>query len=318
MILFHTEDRHRWFLVDEDLALPSGSFAVVRYGGTPMEVDLEFLAPFEVDEAAGQAWIDDRIRRGFRKAGQAFRRFSKHLRKATRNDSAELREVAKGPTVTPEEVFGVRPSEMYRDPEQLRKGVGQAFEWLTARLQPDDAEPNGSRSDPGDLLKSLSQGLRAVREHADKRFAEALARRAAEPAETKPPQLLPVGFFRELPHGDPEGPSLVESRRFLPLAHQPQIVAYLRQAPLLEASTEPVADVLESSAEAIGTASVRTDGLYCWPDDLPGYLERYNVALPPVFLGHLAARGWDLGDIDVTGLQRPPFDSTPGDGALPK
>jgi hypothetical protein len=111
-------------------------------------------------------------------------------------------------------------------------------------------------------------------------------------AERKPRKLLRVGFFAELRHGDAQGPKLAEARRSEPHPHEALLVSYLQQAPVLVTSPGPVRDVLDPDRGYIGTASIHTDGVWCWPGDLAHYVEIYHVALPEAFLAHGQARRW--------------------------
>jgi hypothetical protein len=140
--------------------------------------------------------------------------------------------------------------------------------------------------------------------------APAPAVRVAAPA---PPAQAPgvaggklrrVGFFRELRHGHKEGPSLRDAVRAWAREDEGGIVAYLRGCPVLIASPGRAKDVLDPGGGRAGTGSVKTDGVWAWPDDLPHYVERYHVELPAEFLAHISARkyqvprGVDEGSID--------------------
>jgi hypothetical protein len=113
-----------------------------------------------------------------------------------------------------------------------------------------------------------------------------------------------VGFFRELRHGHKEGPSLRDAVRAWAREDEGGIVAYLRGCPVLIASPGRAKDVLDPGGGRAGTGSVKTDGVWAWPDDLPHYVERYHVELPAEFLAHISARkyqvprGVDEGSID--------------------
>jgi hypothetical protein len=100
-------------------------------------------------------------------------------------------------------------------------------------------------------------------------------------------KLLHVGFFRELRHGEPEGPSLIEAIRPKADYDRRLVVSYLRSSPILFAYPGVVRDVLDSSRLIIGAGHIRTDGVWAWPEDLAYYVEHYNVALPSEFLEHV-------------------------------
>jgi hypothetical protein len=105
-------------------------------------------------------------------------------------------------------------------------------------------------------------------------------------------QLRPVGFFRELRHGMPNGPSLHDAQS--PTAHtnEQKIVTYLRSGHLFIATPGIVRDVLMPAGPVIGSPHVMTDGEWAWPNDLPYYVGQYHVALPAEFIDHMEANDW--------------------------
>lgn len=131
----------------------------------------------------------------------------------------------------------------------------------------------------------------------------------AAPVASGPRMVKRVGFFRELKHGDPHGPSLHDVVRSAPAPHASSCVAYLRQNPILVASMGRVTDVLHPPNGRAGTGSVRTDGVWAWPDDFAHYVERHHAELPAAFVAHASARGWapaQLSDADLAGLTLEP------------
>lgn len=101
-----------------------------------------------------------------------------------------------------------------------------------------------------------------------------------------PTSFKSLGFFRELSYGEPDGPSLLQSRRDAPQPHEDLIVDYLGRGTLQIASPGPVWDVIDGSGP-IGTASCYTDGEWLWPGDLRHYVSRYHVALPEEFVARV-------------------------------
>ncbi|MGE0868043.1 MAG: hypothetical protein AB7P03_05770 [Kofleriaceae bacterium] len=117
-------------------------------------------------------------------------------------------------------------------------------------------------------------------------------------------QLVPVGFFRELKHGRPDGPSLRELMKDRAKPGESRIAAYLREAPILLYAVGPVTDVLEPKGDFICAPNVHTDGTYAWPEDLAYYVERHHVELPAEFLAHLAAMKWKPpADVDTSSVE---------------
>ncbi len=112
-----------------------------------------------------------------------------------------------------------------------------------------------------------------------------------------------IGFFRELPHGDDDGPALAGSVRDAPGVDEQRLVEYLRAGVSYIVSPGVVRDALDQSGP-VGTGSVLTDGTWAWPDDLPHYVERYHIALPEDFVAHARAAGWSIEDLSIQELRR--------------
>jgi hypothetical protein len=118
--------------------------------------------------------------------------------------------------------------------------------------------------------------------------------------------LKPVGFFRELRHGDPDGPVLRDAVRDGPAGDEQQVVAYLKDAPVLVASPGLVDDVLDGSRRRVAALHIRTDGVWMWPSDLPYYVETYHVQVPGEFVRHMRRQAWKpprLTDAELAGLE---------------
>jgi hypothetical protein len=101
-----------------------------------------------------------------------------------------------------------------------------------------------------------------------------------------------AGFFRELRHGDPSGPSLVECRDSLELNARAKVARYLRGGSVLATTGTMAGDWFNPSDTAVAPLEVRTDGTWAWPADLAYYVERYGVGLPLEMLDHMASHSW--------------------------
>ena len=98
-----------------------------------------------------------------------------------------------------------------------------------------------------------------------------------------------VGFFRELRHGEPDGPSLkVELGQLR--ADPERLAVYLETASVL-AANGPFDDVL-SGREWVGELDIQTDGDYEWPSDLAYYVREYRVGVGEDFVAHCERHGW--------------------------
>jgi hypothetical protein len=103
-------------------------------------------------------------------------------------------------------------------------------------------------------------------------------------------KLIRVGFFREMPHGEPTDPSLAAERAGAPAPHQDAVVAYLQGGHLFIATPSPTTDVIDRRT-LIGPPHYLTDGRYVWPGDVAHYVRAYNVRLPDEFVEHVVASG---------------------------
>lgn len=104
-------------------------------------------------------------------------------------------------------------------------------------------------------------------------------------------KLKTAGFFRELPHGAVDGPSIREGVASSPQQDEGRIIEYLKNGSLFVASTGIAKDVLDQSA-IVGSPHVLTDGVWAWPADLAYYVEKYHVRLPAEFAKHMALNSW--------------------------
>jgi hypothetical protein len=119
-------------------------------------------------------------------------------------------------------------------------------------------------------------------------------------------RLVLVGNFREMGYEDlADAPSLHEVRGRGGRAHRIEVVAYLRNAKSISYSPGHETSIFDP-AVYVGTHTMRTDGVYVWPDFVAGYVEKEAVALPHAFEQHMAQRRWRLPDsIDLTALVLP-------------
>jgi hypothetical protein len=112
-----------------------------------------------------------------------------------------------------------------------------------------------------------------------------------------------VGFFRELPHGLPDGPSLRESLGSTH-ASEPEILEYLRNGTMMVASPGMVGDVLGNPQVPVAAPHILTDGEWAWSGDLAYYVGKYHVRLPAEFVRHMEANGWRVpADIHLDELE---------------
>jgi hypothetical protein len=127
--------------------------------------------------------------------------------------------------------------------------------------------------------------------------------------------LRKAGFFRELRHGDRDGPSLADATADGGgSAEHTNAAAYLQRGAVLATTGMHVDDVLDPSNREIAELAILTDGTWVWPGDLAYYVHRYGATLPDEFVRHMESQDWlppPLTDADLRGLesQLPPISS---------
>ena len=104
-----------------------------------------------------------------------------------------------------------------------------------------------------------------------------------------------AGFFRELPHGLPDGESLRGAVSSGLAADQDveKLRQYLWGNTVLAASAAMVDDVLDPTATAVAPLELVTDGAWVWPRDLAYYVEKYHAAVPLPFVLNIELHGWE-------------------------
>jgi hypothetical protein len=90
-----------------------------------------------------------------------------------------------------------------------------------------------------------------------------------------------LGFFRELRHGDPEGPSIDEALADpLEPALRDTVARYLEQGSVVVATTARADDVLEPARRDVSGINVLSDGTDVWSEDFAYYVRRYGARVP--------------------------------------
>ena len=103
------------------------------------------------------------------------------------------------------------------------------------------------------------------------------------------------GFFREMPHGEENDPS-IKDWIFLPNYgdEKAQIIDYLHSGKILITCCGTCNDIVKPENGIAGVASFLTDGKWVWPGDLVYYVEKYNLKLDPVFLDDMKKNHWKI------------------------
>jgi hypothetical protein len=115
--------------------------------------------------------------------------------------------------------------------------------------------------------------------------------------------LTSVGFWCE--HSGDKLPSVL-SASVQPIAppELEQIEGYLADSPICVSSPGIAFSAFDKTTVA-GTNSIRTDGIWVWPDTFSYYVRQHGVALPADFLKHIRDRKYSPPkevEIDLEGL----------------
>lgn len=110
-----------------------------------------------------------------------------------------------------------------------------------------------------------------------------------------------VGMYRELPHGEAEGPSILEKDP-LSVEVKETVVGYLRSGAILAVSGARAVDYFTGSD--IGALNLLTDGDWIWYSDLSHYLDSYDVRLSAEFVSRAVVnRVVDADRIDMNSVE---------------
>jgi hypothetical protein len=174
----------------------------------------------------------------------------------------------------------------------------EAFDWATGGFDLDNS-----------YLSKVISGYGEVDEVSAQEFDAAVERLCIDRgfmARYEPGVLQRVGFFREMPHGVPTGPSLQKARGETALPGEEEIASYLEHGQVHIATPGYGHDVLDPTRRT-APPHYLTDGRFVWPGDLAYYVRNYHVRLPEPFIAHMTAAGWRIPtDIDMTTLRLPP------------
>lgn len=111
-----------------------------------------------------------------------------------------------------------------------------------------------------------------------------------------------AGFFRELSHGLPDGPSLLESVSPEPHPDEDRIIAYLERGAVLAVSGVLARDVLSEDHTVISVLQTQTDGTWTWSSDLAYYVRTYHARVPAELISHASDLGWVPPELDDDAL----------------
>lgn len=107
-----------------------------------------------------------------------------------------------------------------------------------------------------------------------------------------------IGFFSDLPHGDPDAHRLRDSRAEDALDDAEAIGEYLAGGHRLNATMDYEVDPFDGEPIQ-GGASAFTDGRWIWPKDFIVYFPKHQLRLPPAFLSQVRSNSYQVPAVDT-------------------
>jgi hypothetical protein len=135
-------------------------------------------------------------------------------------------------------------------------------------------------------------------------LTDEIAKRLAAPSVPIEGTLRPIGRFEEFGYGY-GAPSVATARGKRAPRNKAEVVKYLRGGKMFVFSPGIEKDVFDET-KLSDSSSIRTDGVYSWPEVLGYYVDRYDIELPEEFEEHMRANTWTVPqNIDVATLRLP-------------
>lgn len=114
------------------------------------------------------------------------------------------------------------------------------------------------------------------------------------------------GFYKEMPHGDKNDPSILQFIRDEGDLEEHNICQYLNEGIVVSACGGVVKDIINSNNGIAGCPNILTDGIWLWPGDLVNYVKKYHLKLDKNFIKSMRDNDWhikDILDIDYDDLE---------------
>lgn len=107
-------------------------------------------------------------------------------------------------------------------------------------------------------------------------------------------KLKRLGFYKEMPHGDKNDPSIFQFIREKGEMEEERIYQYLKEGIVLIACAGVVEDIINSSNGIAGCPDMLTDGTWLWPGDLAYYVKNYHLELDRDFIKTMRYNNWHI------------------------
>ena len=105
------------------------------------------------------------------------------------------------------------------------------------------------------------------------------------------------GFYREMPHGDKDDPSILQFIREEGESDEDKIYQYLSAGIIVVTCGGVVKDIINSNNGTAGCPDMLTDGIWLWPGDLAYYVKKYHLKLDEDFIKSMSNNGWHIKNI---------------------
>lgn len=107
-------------------------------------------------------------------------------------------------------------------------------------------------------------------------------------------QLLRQGFFKEMPYGEEDDPSIFDFIQKEEETEKERICQYLEEGSVLAACGGIVPDIINPQHGVAGCPNIVTDGIWIWPGDLVYYVKEYNLRLDEEFIRTMRENNWHV------------------------
>ncbi|MBE7071465.1 MAG: hypothetical protein E7383_01780 [Ruminococcaceae bacterium] len=118
--------------------------------------------------------------------------------------------------------------------------------------------------------------------------------------------IISQGYYKEMPHGEPTNPSIMDFIGKEDKSLIDNICSYLESGVPLATTPGVVDDIINPDRGVIGTPTALTDGTWVWPGDLSYYVKTYKLKLSDEFIQTMKDNNWKipitLEDIDLDSL----------------
>ncbi len=107
------------------------------------------------------------------------------------------------------------------------------------------------------------------------------------------------GFYKEMPHGDKNDPSILQFIREKGEIEEERIYQYLKEGIVLISCGGVVEDIINPYNGIVGCPDMLTDGIWLWPGDLAYYVKKYHLKIDKDFIKTMRNNNWHIRYIPI-------------------